>query len=151
MLREGKIFSRLCIRYFIAITALSVLTPKLSAIPLPSHIHSIPELEYAVILFDYHQQNYFSALVEYEYAYALNNEIALSPTGKVLKGGMMLSYGMADESRKMFSTLLDEQAEPKVRIAPGTTWLNYFITSRIAPMLINLSNGCKVKFQPIYI
>ena len=76
---------------------------------------STTDLEYGVILFDYFQQDYFSALIEQEYAQAINNTTAKSPRGQVLKGGMMLSYGMADEAKRMFDTLLDSAAPEEVK------------------------------------
>lgn len=80
-----------------------------------SNNSSTQDLEYGVILFDYYQQDYFSALIEQEYAQAIENPIAKSPSGQVLKGGMMLSYGMADESKKVFDQLLDAAAPEAVK------------------------------------
>ncbi|MGH1487060.1 MAG: tetratricopeptide repeat protein [Cellvibrionaceae bacterium] len=84
------------------------------AAPLKSHIDSLSELEYGVVLYDYFQEDYFAALIEYEYSYALKNEMAVAPTGRVLKGGMMLSYGMPEESQKLFSVLLDKTSSQDV-------------------------------------
>ncbi|GLS25520.1 tetratricopeptide repeat protein [Marinibactrum halimedae] len=68
---------------------------------------STPEdLEWGSVLFDYFQKDYFSALVEYDYIVQLDNSIAKSHEGELLKGGMMLSYGIADESEAIFSKLL---------------------------------------------
>lgn len=74
---------------------------------LDSHVKSLEELKYNVVLYDYFQKNYFSALVEHEYSSALNNVLALAPSGKVLKGGMLLSYGMPEASQELFGVLLD--------------------------------------------
>lgn len=82
--------------------------------PVDSHVKSLPDLEYGVVLYDYFQKNYFSALVEYEYAYSNNNEVARSPSGQVLKGGMMLSYGMPRASQLLFNALLDSTASSDV-------------------------------------
>lgn len=76
---------------------------------------STAELEYGVVLFDYFQQDYFSALVEQEYAQAIDNPPAKSPMGQVLKGGMMLSYGMTDDAKKLFDALLDTTAPELVK------------------------------------
>jgi hypothetical protein len=76
---------------------------------------STQDLEYGVILFDYFQQDYFSALVEQEYAQAINNSIAKSASGQVLKGGMMLSYGMSNEAKTIFDQLLNTNASVDVR------------------------------------
>jgi hypothetical protein len=76
---------------------------------------STQDLEYGVILFEYYQQDYFSALVEQEYAQTINNEIAKSPSGQVLKGGMMLSYGMSNEAKIIFDKLLNNNTSLEVR------------------------------------
>lgn len=94
----------------IAFTALSVLAShsRVFAAPLKSHIDSVDELTYGVVLYDYFQRNYFNALIEYEYSYYQGNPHATQAEGQVLKGGMMLSYGMPEASQKLFSELLDK-------------------------------------------
>lgn len=77
-------------------------------------VKSTEELEYGTILFDYYQQQYFSALVEHEYAVETGNALAQMPAAQVLKGGMMLSYGMAEQSRHIFRELLDASASEAV-------------------------------------
>lgn len=83
-------------------------TPFASAAPVESHVESRADLEYGVVLYDYFQKDYFSALVEYEYAFSQQNQVALSPSGQVLKGGMMLSYGMPKPSQKLFNAMLNK-------------------------------------------
>ncbi|HTF98614.1 MAG TPA: hypothetical protein VL995_20905 [Cellvibrio sp.] len=76
---------------------------------------STQDLEYGVVLFDYFQQDYFSALIEQEYAQAIGNPIAQSAEGQVMKGGMMLSYGMGDDAKKIFDDLLEQSAPVTVK------------------------------------
>jgi hypothetical protein len=76
---------------------------------------STSELEYGVVLFDFFQQDYFSALIEQSYAEAIENPSAKNSRGQVLKGGMMLSYGMTDESKKIFDQLLDITSSEAVK------------------------------------
>lgn len=73
------------------------------------------QLEYGAVLFDYFQRDYFSALIEQKYAQTLRNSNALNPAGQLLKGGMMLSYGLADESEKVFYDLLENHAPQDVQ------------------------------------
>lgn len=89
--------------------------PLANAASVISDNHSVEELEYGVVLFDYFQKDYFSALVDQEYAQAINNPFALNQTGQVLKGGMMLSYGMSDEAKKIFDKLLDSNSTVEIR------------------------------------
>jgi hypothetical protein len=76
---------------------------------------STQDLEYGLVLFDYFQKNYFEALIEQEYAQSIDNSIAKGSTGQILKGGMMLSYGMPDASKKIFENLLQSQAAEEIR------------------------------------
>jgi hypothetical protein len=76
---------------------------------------STHDLEYGVVLFDYFQQDYFSALIEQEYAQTIGNPIALSDEGQVMKGGMMLSYGMGDNAKKIFDDLLEQSVPVPVK------------------------------------
>ncbi len=87
---------------------------KTTAAPVESHVKSRADLEYGVVLYDYFQKDYFSALVEYEYSYSQSNSVAHAPQGRVLKGGMMLSYGMPRESQKLFNALLNKTTSPDV-------------------------------------
>jgi predicted Zn-dependent protease len=75
---------------------------------------STQDLEYGLVLFDYFQKNYFEALIEQEYAQTIGNSIANASTGQILKGGMMLSYGMPDASKKIFEQLLQAQATEEI-------------------------------------
>lgn len=88
---------------------------KAVALPIEPHVQSRPELEFGTVLFDYHQQDYFSALIEYDYHYAQKNREATQPTGRLLSGGMMLSYGMGREPEKIFNQLLQENTPEEVR------------------------------------
>ena len=76
---------------------------------------SLKDLQYGVILYDYYQQDYFSALVEYEYILAVDDVLDNDEAAEVLKGGMMLSYGLADDSEIIFNTLLTATTEDKIR------------------------------------
>lgn len=80
-----------------------------------AEVQSRAELEYGTVLFDYYQQDYFNALVEYEYNLSQQNEITLSGEGVVLKGGMMLSYGIPDESFIIFNDVLKDNTSTTVR------------------------------------
>lgn len=73
------------------------------------------ELEYGTVLFDYYQQDYFNALIEFEYNVATRNSIATSGEGQVLKGGMMLSYGVPDSAYGIFQQVLKQNAATPVR------------------------------------
>ncbi|GAB1263079.1 tetratricopeptide repeat protein [Aurantivibrio plasticivorans] len=80
-----------------------------------NHIQTRDDLEYGTILFNYYQQDYFNALIEYEYVADKENKRANSDRGHLLKGGMALSYGLSDVSESLFNALLVRQTEEDVR------------------------------------
>lgn len=71
-----------------------------------SNVSSAEELEYGAVLFEYFQHDYFHALVEQKYAESLKNRSSLSNTGQLVKGGMMVSYGLPDKAEPVFDELL---------------------------------------------
>lgn len=99
--------------YLRAYTALSVsvcgvmLAMPAEAKRIKTNVDKAYELVYGPVLFDNFQRDYFGALVEQAYAEDVDNVIANSANGQVLKGGMMLSFGIADEAKKIFTELLD--------------------------------------------
>ncbi len=79
------------------------------------NIQSKEDLEYGRVLFDFYQQDYFSALVSQELTFEQGNSIAQNDLAQVLKGGMMLSYGVPDEALILFERLLDTTQSEEVR------------------------------------
>lgn len=71
-----------------------------------SNVRSAEELEYGAVLFEYFQNDYFHALVEQKYAESLQNEAALSDNGQLVKGGMLVSYGLPGKAEPLFDQLL---------------------------------------------
>ena len=103
----SKHHSRRAIILFITILATFAVSPA------GAKTDSRAELEFGTVLFEYFQQDYFNALIEYEYTSSLQNEITNSPEGQVLKGGMQLSYGIPDSSYAIFQSVLKStQTEP---------------------------------------
>ena len=80
-----------------------------------SQASQVKDLKYGTILFDYYQQNYFSALVGYEYAKTKNEFIHNADQARLLKGGMALSYGLPDDAQQVFADLLDKNVAPDTR------------------------------------
>lgn len=98
-----------------SLSLLAAISMSSAAGVLESHVKSKAELEHGLVLYDYFQQQYFDALVEDAVANAIGNSIAKSDKGQLLQGGLMLSYGMADDSRQVFERLLDANAPEVVR------------------------------------
>lgn len=110
-----KFIQRFRFIYVLLIGAGCLSYQPLHAEIIDSHVQSRQELEYGQVLYEFFQQRFFPALVENAYAKAKQNEIALSDDGELLRGGLMLSYGMADESRMVFEDLLLTKAPDIVR------------------------------------
>lgn len=68
---------------------------------------SLRDLKYGTILFDYYQQNYFSALIGHEVANSRQELTHQINEARLLQGGMTLSYGLPDEAEKIFEKLLN--------------------------------------------
>jgi tetratricopeptide (TPR) repeat protein len=73
---------------------------------MPTNAAAVKDLKYGGILFDYYQQDYFQALVGYEYAKATNELVHNAEEARLLQGGMTLSYGLPDEAQRIFKELL---------------------------------------------
>ena len=73
--------------------------------------NTVKDLKYGTILFDYYQQNYFAALIGYEYAKATNELEQNADEARLLQGGMTLSYGLPDHAQVIFNDLLNSQVD----------------------------------------
>lgn len=100
-----------------AFFALLMLAPfiEADASEAESHVKSRSELDYGPVLYEFFQKNYFYALVENETALFKQNPQANSASGQLLKGGMLLNYGLPDDSLALFKALLDRKSQPEVR------------------------------------
>lgn len=79
--------------------------------PLSVMANTDKDLKYGTILFDYYQQDYFSALVGYEYAKATDDLQQNVSEARLLQGGMTLSYGLPDEAKLIFDELLEYETD----------------------------------------
>lgn len=93
-------------RFWIVAALLPLSTVSTAAWGFASNVRSAEELEYGVVLFEYFQHDYFHALVEQKYAESLENEASLSNNGQLVKGGMLVSYGLPDKAEPVFDELL---------------------------------------------
>lgn len=76
--------------------------------PLLSQAQPVKDLKFGTILFDFYQQEYFAALVGYEYAHEKNELLRHADEARLLKGGMALSYGLPEQAQLIFKDLLDQ-------------------------------------------
>jgi predicted Zn-dependent protease len=80
-------------------------------LPLLVSANTVKDLKYGTILFDYYQQNYFAALIGYEYAKSTNELDKNANEARLLQGGMTLSYGLPDHAQIIFNDLLNTNVD----------------------------------------
>lgn len=75
----------------------------------------VRDLYYGTVLYEFYQQNYFSAAVNLLAAQEQNRLRHHAADAQLLLGGMYLSYGLHSEAEAIFNRLLNDSAEPAVR------------------------------------
>jgi tetratricopeptide (TPR) repeat protein len=75
----------------------------------------VKDLQYGLVLFDFYQQNFYSAAVDLLTAQEQNRLQHHDAEAQLLLGGLYLSYGLHDEAEAVFNKLIDEYATPAVR------------------------------------
>ncbi|MEN8206054.1 MAG: hypothetical protein ABFS24_08575, partial [Pseudomonadota bacterium] len=77
--------------------------------------HEVKDLKYGAVLFEFYQQKYFEALVEYEYAYERGGIQNHGDYPELLKGGVSLSYGIDEQAQGIFSNLISANTDEEVQ------------------------------------
>ncbi|HEY4066283.1 MAG TPA: tetratricopeptide repeat protein [Burkholderiaceae bacterium] len=85
------------------------------AAELPEPTHEIKAPHYGDTLFQFFQDHYFSAITNLMVSQNFERIGAHADEAEVLRGGMLLSYGMHDEAGAIFAQLIEKGASPKVR------------------------------------
>lgn len=75
----------------------------------------VRDLHYGAVLYEFYQQNYFSAAVNLLTAQQQNHLKHHEADAQLLLGGMYLSYGLHTEAEEIFNQLLDKNSVPAVR------------------------------------
>jgi hypothetical protein len=77
--------------------------------------HTVKDPHYGEVLFHFFQENYFSALSQLMVAQHFGRVPHHDQEAELLRGGMLLSYGMDQEAGRIFQALIDAGAPPSVR------------------------------------
>ncbi|NOX77162.1 MAG: tetratricopeptide repeat protein [Gammaproteobacteria bacterium] len=77
--------------------------------------HTVRDLYYGVVLYEFYQQNYYSAAVNLLTAQQQNRLQHHDVDGQLLLGGLYLSYGLHSEAEAIFTKLIDDSVSPQVR------------------------------------
>ncbi len=84
----------------------------------PAHSRELREVKdphYGEVLFHFYQQNYFSALTTLMTAQHFERLPHHNDEAELLRGGMLLSYGLHRQAGEIFQALIDAGAAPAVR------------------------------------
>ena len=84
----------------------------------PAHAdekHAVKDPHFGEVLFYFFQENYFSALSRLMVAQHFGRVPHHDQEAELLRGGMLLSYGLDQESGRIFQALIDAGAAPDVR------------------------------------
>lgn len=84
----------------------------MSSAPLPA---AVEDPYYGVVLYEFYQENYFSAAVNLLTARQLKRLKHHDADSEILLGGLYLSYGLHTEAEEIFKRLIDDGAAPEVR------------------------------------
>lgn len=75
---------------------------------------TVQEPLFGDVLYEFHKQNYFSAITHLS-AYTSTNRLAHHQAhGEILLGGMYVSYGMPDRAERLFESLIKAGVSPEV-------------------------------------
>ncbi|MBZ2169078.1 tetratricopeptide repeat protein [Marinobacter sp. F4216] len=78
-------------------------------------VTSVQDLKYGAILFEFYQQNYFEALVEYAWAEEHGGIVNHGTYPELLKGGISLSYGLDSQAENIFNRVARENLDEETR------------------------------------
>jgi hypothetical protein len=77
--------------------------------------HEIKDPHYGDTLFQFFQDHYFSAVTGLMVSQHFDRVSHHADEAEVLRGGMLLSYGLEREAGKIFAQMIERGAQPKVR------------------------------------
>lgn len=106
---------RFCKSISVLSVALSLFAGAHFELAADENVNSREDLEWGTVLFDYYQKDYLNALIEHRYAVEIDNAQAKTNHGRLLKGGMLLSYGMAEPAEVIFRELLNDNTSAETR------------------------------------
>ncbi len=80
-----------------------------------SEVREIRDLHYGTVLYEFYQDNYYSAAVNLITAQAQKRLENSDNEARLLLGGLYLSYGLHHEAEEIFQNVIDEGASAQVR------------------------------------
>jgi len=106
---------RLALRGLPVAAAAACALPAAATEPLPPTAHTVKDLHYGDTLFQFFQDRYFSAVTTLMVSQHFGRVEHHADEAEVLRGGMLLSYGLHREAGEIFAQLIERGAQPAVR------------------------------------
>lgn len=100
---------------FVAIATACLMLLNVCAYAKVDKLGQVNDPAYGMVLYDFFQQNYYSATVNLLAAQKQHKLKHNAAEARLLLGGLYLSYGQQDEAEKIFKELIIEGASPQVR------------------------------------
>ncbi|WP_428425113.1 tetratricopeptide repeat protein [Methylibium sp.] len=113
---RSKAFLIRATRRLVAAAALAALLPAsgaLAAEPVLQHVVKDPH--YGDTLFHFYQDHYFTSITTLMTSQHFDRVSHHADEAEVLRGGLLLSYGLHREAGEIFAQLIEKGASPKVR------------------------------------
>lgn len=109
--------SRLPLRPLLAALglALGVVTTCANAADVPQASHEVMDLPYGNALFEFYQEHYFTTLTDLMVSEHFNRVPHHTEESEILRGGILLSYGLHREAGELFERLIKGGAAPATR------------------------------------
>jgi hypothetical protein len=84
-------------------------------VPADPPLHPVLDPHYGDVLFEFYQGRYFPAITKLETSQVFNRMQHHADEAEILRGGLLLSYGLHQQAGEVFEALLARGAAPSVR------------------------------------
>lgn len=84
-------------------------------VPADPPLHPVLDPHYGDVLFEFYQGRYFPAITKLEASQVFNRMQQHADEAEILRGGLLLSYGLHQQAGEVFEALLARGAAPSVR------------------------------------
>ena len=84
-------------------------------VPADPPLHPVMDPHYGDVLFEFYQGRYFPAITKLEASQVFNRMQHHADEAEILRGGLLLSYGLHQQAGEVFEALLARGAPPSVR------------------------------------
>jgi len=116
MRQRSRFFCGLAVGAALVVAALAARAADVAArAPADPPLHPVVDPHYGDVLFEFYQGRYFPAIVKLEVSQHFERMPHHADEAEVLRGGLLLSYGLHREAGTVFDALLEHGAAPSVR------------------------------------